>query len=552
MKTSGQRGVFTSGLVGRLGRVGRALFGWRPGVYLFIAVVCLYFASMSREQAWGDARPLYDVAESMIRGDGVTTKVRWPFNAPPGRGGKFYAAQPWVPSLVHIPGAALHGSLWYLHMRPELEHLSAVVGYHVAGTLLGGLVAWLFFRLCRRHGASARVAGFAAILLALGTMVWVYARYPFSEIAQIAAFTGFFLALSRLLERIDWRTALAAGLWAGLLFNTKYIYALSFPGALLVVLFVHRKTWRPLLKALGFVAVGFLPGLIMALVYNSLRFGSVLSTGYAKVDQVMVENVFLSAWGFLFSPGKSIFLYSPPLLLAVLGLPRFWREHRRSVVAMLATIGPVFFLYCRLPSWPGDYAWGPRYLAFAVPVLLLPAIGFLSSARRPGRSLAAAVLVLGLFVQLVGNAFYWDHFIRIGLDVRTKWLGTPNRSASLTVDQGGFCEGCFEDTYPTVWLSPFQPIFGNLWLLRHVPFGDDWAKASQDAPWRRHTRLAFDGKATYDRVRIDHWLFETKQFRTEGWMVLVLLLGVGAGAGVLFIRRTRDPIDSAPSGQDVP
>jgi hypothetical protein len=540
-----------TGLIGRLGRAGRALGGWRPGVYLFVAVVCLYFASMSRETPWGDGRPIYDVAESMIRGEGVAVKVRWPSDAPPGRNGKYYAAQPWVPSLVHLPGAALHGSLWYLHMRPELAHLSAVFACHLAGTLLGGLVVWLFFRLCRRHGASPGVSGFAAILLALATMVWVYARYPFSEIVQIAAFTGFFLALSRLLQRLDWRTALAAGLWAGLLFNTKYIYALSLPGALLVVLYEHRKTLRPLAKALVWVVLGFLPGLILAMVYNSLRFGSVFSTGYIKVGQVMVENVFLSAWGFLFSPGKSIFLYAPPLLLAVLGLPRFWREHRRSLLAMLATIGPVFFMYCRLPSWPGDYAWGPRYLAFAVPVLLLPAISFLSAARRPGRSLAAAMLVLGLFVQLLGNAFYWDHFIRIGLDVRTKWLGAPNRTASLTADQGGFCEGCFEDTYPTVWLSPFQPIFGNLWLLRHVPLGHDWARASQDAPWRRHTRLVFDGKATYDRARIDHWLYETKQFRSEGWIVLVLLLGVGTGSGVLFIRRTREQIESSQPRQEV-
>ena len=278
----------------------------------------------------------------------------------------------------------------------------------------------------------------------------------------------------------------------------------------------------------------------MAFVYNSLRFGSVMNTGYLKVGDVMVENVLVSVWGFLFSPGKSIFLYTPPLVLAVLGLPRFWRSHRRSVLAMLATIAPVVLFYCRFPSWPGDWAWGPRYAVFAVPVLLLPAIGFLSAARWPKRSLAAAVLVVGLCVQLLGNAFYWDHFIRIGLDVRTRWLGIPNRSASLPADKGGFCEGCFEDTYPTVWLGPFSPILGHLWLTRHVPFGDDWKRASEDAPWRRHTRLNIDAKATYDRARVDHWLYDTNQYRTKGWIVLLLLLGAGTGAGVLFIRRTRE------------
>ena len=196
-------------------------------MYLFIAVACLYFASMSREVPWGDARPIYEVAESMVHGEGIAVPFRWPSDAPPGRGGRFYAPQPWLPSLLHLPGAALRNILWHLHPGPEVAHLLAASACHLAGTLLGGLVAWLFFRLCRRHGASPRVAGFAAILLAVGTIVWVYARYPFSEIAQIACFTGFFLELSQLLQRLDRRTALAAGVWAGLLLNTKYIYALS-------------------------------------------------------------------------------------------------------------------------------------------------------------------------------------------------------------------------------------------------------------------------------------------------------------------------------------
>jgi hypothetical protein len=247
----------------------------------------------------------------------------------------------------------------------------------------------------------------------------------------------------------------------------------------------------------------------------------------------------MSTWGFLFSPGKSLLLYTPPLGLAVLGCLRFGRAHRWSAVAMLVTILPVILFYARFPSWSGDWAWGPRYLVFAIPVLLLPSIAFLSSMRWPGRSLAAAVLVMGIGVQVLGNAFYWDHYLRIVLDVRTKWLGQVNRTGALTVDKGGYCEGCFEDVYPMVWLPPFQPILGHLWLIRHVPFHDDWKQARLDAPWRRHTRLDVDAQGTWDRVRMDHWLYDTHQYRSVGWMVLILLAGTGTAAGVLFVRRTR-------------
>ena len=522
----------------------RELLGWvfrdHPGLYLFAAVACLYFATMSREVPWGDARPVYEVALSMVRGDGVSTTTRWPSDAPPGRHGKFHAAQPWLPSLAHLPGATLRATFGRLSPGPETAHLLEVLACHLAGGLLGALTAWLFFQLCLRHGASRRVARTAAILLAAGSILWVYARYPFTEIVQIACFTGFFLEVSQLGKRLDRRTAVAAGLWAGMLVNTKYIYALCLPGAALALLLIHRRSLRPLGRACLHVGLGLLPGVLMALLYNYLRFGSLSNTGYQGVGGAMVENVMLSLWGFLFSPGKSIFIYAPPLLLAALGLRRFGQQHRATVLLMLATIAPLALFYAAFPSWPGDWAWGPRYLVFAIPVLLLPVIGFLPGLRWPGRALAGGVLVAGLCVQLLGNAFYWDHYLRIALDMRTKWLGQPNRTASLTTDKGGFCEGCFEDVYPTVWLPPFQPVLGHFWLLRHVPFGDSWQQAALDAPWRRHTRLALDGQGTYQRVRMDHWLYDTREHRIAGWLILLLLTGGGAAALVVFIRRTRD------------
>jgi hypothetical protein len=214
----------------------------------------------------------------------------------------------------------------------------------------------------------------------------------------------------------------------------------------------------------------------------------------------------------------------------------------------LATILPVVLFYGSFPSWPGDWAWGPRYLVFAVPALLLPAVGFLGAARRLGRWLAVGLLITGICVQLLGNAFYWDHYLRIALDVRTMWLGYPNRSASLSADKGGYCEGCFEDVYPTVWLAPFQPILGHFWLLRHVPFGHPWQQASQDAPWRRHTRLKLDARASYERVRMDHWLYDMQGHAVAGWMLFLLLSGASAGAFVRFIRATRESANDPPEG----
>ena len=151
-----------SAFAARCRRIAGYLLRDHPGLYLFAAVACLYFATMSREVPWGDARPVYEVALSMVRGDGVSVQTRWPSDAPPGRGGRFYAAQPWLPSLAHLPGAALRATLGRLAPGPEVAHLLDVLSCHLAGGLLGALAAWLFFQLCLRHGATRQVARFAA------------------------------------------------------------------------------------------------------------------------------------------------------------------------------------------------------------------------------------------------------------------------------------------------------------------------------------------------------------------------------------------------------
>jgi hypothetical protein len=90
--------------------------------------------------------------------------------------------------------------------------------------------------------------------------------------------------------------------------------------------------------------------------------------------------------------------------------------------------------------WSGDWCWGPRYLLFMVPVLLLPAVlaldHLLGARRRVAVVAAGSFFAVGLFVQVLGNAFYWDHFIRISQEARSRWLGSPNRAGAASVDRG--------------------------------------------------------------------------------------------------------------------
>src|SRR5207248_2963077 len=64
--------------------------------------------------------------------------------------------------------------------------------------------------------------------------------------------------------------------------------------------------------------------------YNHLRFGSYLDDGKLRMQAHSTVSLFgnpLSGFLTLFaSPGKSIFLYSPPLILGLLGMRYLWRR----------------------------------------------------------------------------------------------------------------------------------------------------------------------------------------------------------------------------------
>jgi hypothetical protein len=179
---------------------------------------------------------------------------------------------------------------------------------------------------------------------------------------------------------------------------------------------------------------------------------------------------------------------------------------------MLAMVLPVFLIYASYRSWSGDYAWGPRFFVWAVPVMLVP-LGFFVDVvaarwhRYVRRGVIGAVVVAGIAVQGLGNALYWDHFIRRSIDAKNQWLGNPNRAGSYIAERGrGHCDSCFEDTYELLWTPAFHPIRGHAWLLGAMLRGDTPEEAVTRAPWRNYTTLPINLTQNFGRTRLDWWV----------------------------------------------
>jgi hypothetical protein len=496
-------------------------------IAIFVAVFGLYLLSSSREPAWGDARPMWEVADRLVRDGAIDIKTKWPDDMPPGRDGKMYGIAAIGTALVHVPGVVMTTAVH--SAAPEHGVLLRPIFTHLAPAALGALACMLFFGLLRDLGRSARTASLCTAILACATTVWVYARMPYGEIIQVAMFVGMFRYTLRVIGDPTKANALWLGFFAGYLFNTKYVYGTAIAGAALLIAWSLRKQRADLKRVVIWASATALPLLVLALVYNYLRFGSIMTTGYEPyLSWYFGGSIFDGAWGMLASPNKSALLYSPPLVLALFGWPRAIREHRLLGIAVVVLVVPTFIIYCTYRSWSGDYAWGPRYFVWAVPVLLVGLAWFVDEMGRYKRALVATVIAAGIAVQLLGSALYWDHFIRIAIETKNQWLGRPNRSGAYIPEKGrGHCDSCFEDTYQILWTPAFHPIKGHWWLVKSIARGDaDGQEAQLDAPWRRYSTFEVNLASTYPRARIDWWGLLWMKDAKHTWVAgLALLLG---------------------------
>jgi len=383
-------------------------------------------------------------------------------------------------------------------------------------------------------------------VVAFASMLAVYARYPMTEALQAAAVMG---VVCELLAIVDGehtrRRGIYLGLWVGALLNAKAVLVLGALGGIAAAAIIVRD--RAVLRRLALGGVlGGLPWVIVFCIYNYLRWGSPIDTGYGETLGMMRESIPSGLIGLLLSPGKGVVWFSPVLGLAIIAMTRTWPAHRRHYAIVLAVITPPLLFYARFLSWAGDYAWGPRYLVYALAPALLPlAPWFATAGGRARRWFVRTVVAISVAIQLLGAAIFWDNWILIARQARIEWLGIPNRTGAAIAEAGrGHCDSCFEDMYGHQWLPPFAPIAGQLWLVQHQLAGDDWDTAAVDAPWRRYTSLELrspDLRRYYTGTQFDWWALDADG---TNWYVAVVFIALAAamiGAGAWIGIRSRPP-----------
>lgn len=387
----------------------------------------------------------------------------------PGRGGKIYSWYGIGQSLLMLPAdlIATWVASWkiFAGYQDDPAVRSILVSYST-NILLNVLTAVVAFRLLRQLGFVVRESAWGVIALLFFTTHLHYTQ-NMQENNYILLLT-----LAGFSYQYEWlRTGSRSALWLGsgaLGWNllTRVTTALDIGAAglfILILLWMSRNSWSSgdahsaygvsdshaseiakggptsivegwgphiWTRLLAYAEVAFPVYVVFAFLerlYSWYRFGSFTQTYipiFARVsraqDPTLPANFPWSTpfhegvLGALFKPEKSIFLFDPLLVLALLLIAAFWKRlsaamRAYAIAAIVLLVGYISF-YARYTYWAGDFAWGDRYVSSAVEMVAMLAVPLLLRfGARLGRLAwsGAIVLIAVSFMIQIASLMFW-------------------------------------------------------------------------------------------------------------------------------------------------
>ncbi len=270
-------------------------------------------------------------------------------------------------------------------------------GFVVGSAFAAAFAVWVAFLLAWRMSGDVAGATLTAVAVGFGTLLWPYAKFGFNAplgalcvlVGNYGAFVGTRLRRPAML--------LLGGLGFGGALLVKHELALVCLPIGLWVMVESDWQWPTILRRGLWLGGPVLAALAITLYYNEVRFGNPLDTGYLRDETLASGSLGAGLSGFLFSPGRSIFLYSPILIGGLVAAFDPRRRDARTTWLLLGEFVVLMTFYASLVNWDAERSYGARYLLPVIPLLVLPVAG------RIARSCALQLLlVVSVAWQLPG------------------------------------------------------------------------------------------------------------------------------------------------------
>ncbi len=468
---------------------------------LFIFFFSLYSFTMAGWIQYGDEVEKYLVAQSIVDRHDFAIRPTAMYNKI-GADSRTYSTYELGQSVIQVPFYALGRALFSLFSVADVNWMGQLV-VGLVNPILTALTCLILFKTCSRLKFSFRTSLSLALIFGVGTIAWPYSkgftREPLLAFLILLAF--YFACLFSATQKTRW--LLLTSVASGYLVFSKFLQGMLIPlFAIFIfsVIFISQREnggpkWSAFRRAAGGTFFFLLPIILflgLQISYALIRFGTVnLGVTGARNDFLSDVRGLLSgtkpgiiAARILFSSEKSIFLYSPPLLLTLFAWLQWpLRKTREGLLALSVILISIASSILR-PDGDGGTWWGTRYLVQVTPLLIIPIGVLLELKNLKARwfwtfSLGILCLISG-FVQGIG-----------AFSNTRDYLDITGTSTTLAGQMDFLRHGAFESL--AVYLSPnsfpirFSPYAGVLslmtgiflgWIVMRFRQGDDTKRTS--------------------------------------------------------------------------
>ncbi|MFN8533114.1 MAG: hypothetical protein U0556_06175 [Dehalococcoidia bacterium] len=401
---------------------------------IFVIVFAVYATSEIRSGA--DSRWTVFLAQSLLReGDFDLDEYRdiiaaQDFYFVESADGRLVSAYPVAISLLAAPFVALVdplvGTVIPVSDRLLVRGDQLVARYWTIEALIASAwvaLAAVFVYLAARERTTTTLAMTTTTAFAFGTSAWSSASRGLWGHAPSLLFISLAIWLLLIAPR---RPALAgwAGLPLGMAVATR---PQDWIAALVLALYVALRYRRSLPGYLLSLAIGVAP----AIAYTFWLYGRPYAPYSSPLQLFTAGNALVAVAGVLISPSRGLFVYSPILVLSIVGL--VWRVRGRTATLLDGAFAMIVLLHglmiVSFVNWWGGHSFGPRLFTDILPFLMVFLADGLEALRRlpaaPRVTASAGVgllLATSIFVHYLGANNYAVNF----------WSGEP---VSVDVDR---------------------------------------------------------------------------------------------------------------------
>jgi len=295
-------------------------------------------------------------------------------------------------------------------------------------SFFGAMLGVILFLYLLELGLSRKQAIFISLIGLFSTNLLVYAKHSFPHMMFITFLLLSFYFVKRYFKTKKNILLILSGAsfgMAAITYSQTFVLTVIPLGIYFLILSKFRLNFSSI-KSLVPISLTFFLGIVpFILIYfwfENLRatptsnFSSPASTSAAVawLLRAPVGIVIEGIHGQLFSPGRSIFLYSPILLLIIF----FWHKIKKIIFPefILLIIISIIYIFFHATIyraggfdqgtaalWHGENSWGPRYLTPLIPIAMLT-IGHIYQALSRNIKLFVfyPLIIIGLLIQLLG------------------------------------------------------------------------------------------------------------------------------------------------------